>query len=79
MRTSSLQDNKPGSAVRSGEPAELGRSLGPEGTDCVHGGDKGNVTYKRATCLGDWMLGRQDRWTGEACCIGEVQQESEPS
>jgi hypothetical protein len=38
-----------------------------------------NVTCKRATCLGDWMLGRQDRWTGEAFRIGEVREDSEPS
>ena len=29
--------------------------------------------------FGGWMLGRQDRWTGEACRTGEVRQDSEPS
>jgi len=29
--------------------------------------------------VGGWMLGRQNRWTGEACRTGEVRQDSEPS
>ena len=78
VRTSSLQDDEPVSAGRSGEPAELWRSLEPQGTDCVHGGDKARDTQAR-NVFGGWMLGRQNRWTGEACCTGEVRQDSEPS
>jgi hypothetical protein len=29
--------------------------------------------------VGGWMLGRQDRWTGEAFRTGEVREDSEPS
>ena len=29
--------------------------------------------------FGGWMLGRQDRWTGEAFRTGEVREDSEPS
>ena len=57
---------------------DVWRSLEPQGTDCTHGGDEERDVQAR-NVVGGWMLGRQDRWTGEACRTGEVRQDTEPS
>ena len=79
MRTSSLQDNEPVSAGRSGEPARVNGEAWNRKEPTVRTGVMRKRDVQARNVVGGWMLGRRDRWTGEACRTGEVRQESEPS